>query len=288
MSAQVWSSGVAARRSSVVAALISIFAPGVGHLYAGRPRRGAALYAAMLAIQAAIVVASVLIPPTFGAVVTFGVVAIAATFGAYLFIIVDATRLARAGSTAAPRWYVYVAAVAAVYLGGEAALVAVPAAAAYRSWHTFSAAASSMEPTLRRGEIFLADTDYFSTNAPSRADVVVYRMPHDPDTIFVKRIVALAGDRIMFRAGHAYINGQPLYEPYARFGNPAAPPNNTTEFTVPAGQVYVAGDNRDNSLDSRSMAEHGPVPVANLVGRATDILLTSLPDRPGLWVGTPR
>ena len=54
-----------------------------------------------------------------------------------------------------------------------------------------------------------------------------------------------------------------------------------------ATSVFIAGDSRDNSVDSRDAA-HGPVPLDYLVGRATEILVTSLPDRAGLWVGAPR
>ena len=72
----------------------------------------------------------------------------------------------------------------------------MPAVSAYLPWHTFSVASAGMEPTLRLGEIFLADTLYFEANSPGRGDVVVYSLPREPDTIHVKRIVALPGDRV--------------------------------------------------------------------------------------------
>ena len=153
---------------------------------------------------------------------------------------------------------------------------------------TYDVASASMEPTLRRGETFIADTAYYNSNLPNRGDVVVYRLPKDPDTVAVKRIVALAGDRIAFRDGHAFIGGAPVLEPYAKSGSLDAPFSNLTELTVPANTVFVAGDNRDNSEDSRDLAGHGPVPVDQLLGRATEIVVSSFPDRAGRWIGTPR
>jgi signal peptidase I len=287
MSSQVLTTDVAAPRSAVVAALLSAIAPGVGQLYAGRPWRGVAFFFALLVIEAIILGSVLVIPPTFDAILAFGVAAVTVTLGAYLYVIFDAVWLTRNRGGAAYRWYVHVAAVAAVYLIMEVFALVVPLVRAAQTWRTFSVASASMEPTLRLGEIFIADTDYFDDSMPARGDVVVYRLPADAQTIYIKRVVALAGDRIAFRSGRVFINGIAAHEPYANFGDPGARFNTFAEFTVPASTVFVAGDSRDNSVDSRDPA-HGAVPLENLVGRATEILMTSLPDRAGLWVGAPR
>ena len=96
---------------------------------------------------------------------------------------------------------------------------------------------------------------------PARGDVVVYRLPSDPSTIYVKRIVGLAGDRVQFRDGRVIVNGKTITEPYIRAGDPKMTLNNTTEYVVPPGHFFAAGDNRANSADSR-MQSHGFVPVA--------------------------
>ena len=59
------------------------------------------------------------------------------------------------------------------------------------------------------------------------------------------------------------------------------------ETRVPAGAVYMLGDNRANSADSRDNAAHGPVPMDNLIGRVTDITISRHLARMGLWIGTP-
>jgi signal peptidase I len=288
MSSEVLTTRAPVRRSAVIAALLSAIAPGVGQFYAGRPWRGAAFFAAMLALEFALLAGALIIPPTFAGLLAFAAAAVTVTLGVYLYGIVDAVWLARNRGGAAYRWYVHVAAVAAAYLVFEVALLAVPAVRAYQPWRTFDVSSNSMEPTLRLGEIFIADTTWFDAAPPARGDVAVYRLPANPDTIYVKRIVALAGDRIAVRGGRVFINGVAAHEPYAKFGDPAARFNTFAEFTVPANTVFVAGDNRDNSVDSRDLAAHGPVPLENLVGRATDILMTSLPDRAGTFVGAPR
>ncbi len=288
MSSQAMSVRAAGRRLPVIAALLSAIAPGVGQVYAGRPWRGAALFVALLAIQAAILASAFVMPPSFAAILAFAVVGITVTLGFYIYIIFDAMRLARESGGAVYRWYVQVAAVAAVYLVCEAFLLAVPAVSAYLPWHTFNVASAGMEPTLRLGEIFLADTLYFEANSPGRGDVVVYSLPREPDAIHVKRIVALPGDRVAFRGGHAFIDGAPVHEPYAKSTNPELPFNNIAEYLVPANTVFVAGDARDDSLDSRDFEANGPVPLNNLIGRATEIVMSPIPDRAGVWIGSPR
>jgi signal peptidase I len=272
----------------VVAALLSAIAPGVGQLYAGRPWRGVALFVAMLIIVAAVIGVAFVIPASFAAFVAFAVGAVTVLLGVYLYAIVDAVRLARSGSRTAYRWYVHVAAIAGVYLVLEVLLLGLSGALPSPPWRNFGVSSPSMEPTLRSGEMVLVDVSYFGANPPNRGDVVIYRLPKDPETTGISRIVALGGDRVAFRNGRGFVNGVAAREPYAKPGDPNAPFNTLADFTVPANTVFVVGDNRDSSIDSRDILGHGPVPLENLAGRATEILVTSLPDRAGLWVGTPR
>jgi signal peptidase I len=116
--------------------------------------------------------------------------------------------------------------------------------------------------------------------------VIVHRLPRDPDTIFIKRIVALPGDRIVFREGRAFVNGAAVTEPYIDAGDKRFLYNNTQEFTVPAGHLFVAGDNRANSTDSR-VANHGFVPMGNVIGRASEVFSSTDAGREGVRVGSP-
>ncbi|RME32960.1 MAG: signal peptidase I, partial [Thermoflexia bacterium] len=95
---------------------------------------------------------------------------------------------------------------------------------------------------------------------PRRGDVVVLTVPGNPDRL-IKRVVALGGETIAIQNGQILIDGAPLVESWAvRLGGPDYPPT-----LVPEGHIFVLGDNRGHSNDSRSF---GPVPVKNIVGRA--------------------
>ncbi|MCY4528804.1 MAG: signal peptidase I, partial [Chloroflexi bacterium] len=96
---------------------------------------------------------------------------------------------------------------------------------------------------------------------PVRGEVVVFRSPRDPDRDFVKRVIGLPGETVEIVQGTVYVNGLELVEPYLdRKDNTTMAP-----VDVDQGTVFVLGDNRGSSNDSRSW---GPVPAENLIGRA--------------------
>jgi signal peptidase I len=107
-----------------------------------------------------------------------------------------------------------------------------------------------------------------------RGDVVVFKFPNEPERDFIKRVVALPGERIRIENKKVYIDGNPLDEPYAHFlSDPGTDENvyadprgdDMHEIVVPDGHYFVMGDNRDNSHDSRFW---GTLPGKLLKGRA--------------------
>jgi signal peptidase I len=125
----------------------------------------------------------------------------------------------------------------------------------------FKVYGSCMEPNLYTGERLLGNKLFYHLQPLRRGDIVVFRPPHKPDTPFIKRVVGLPGELIAIRNNRVYIDGNVLNEPYLRFTwhDDRAPER------VPPGTVFVMGDNRDNSSDSRSW---GDLPIRSVEAKA--------------------
>ncbi|MBT9368527.1 signal peptidase I [Rhizobium sp. CSW-27] len=159
----------------------------------------------------------------------------------------------------------------------------------------FSKYSLPLSPNLFSGRIL-------EFSEPKRGDVIVFRLPSDPDVDYIKRLIGLPGDRVQMIDGVLHINGQPV--PKVADGSftsdyrldpgsdvpvfretldngktydtldqsPVSRGDNTREFIVPEGHYFFMGDNRDNSLDSRF--DVGYVPAENIVGRASVIFFS--------------
>jgi signal peptidase I len=119
----------------------------------------------------------------------------------------------------------------------------------------------SMEPHIHSGEYVLINTFEYRLGPPHRGEVVAFRHEGDARQIFIKRVVGVAGDRVRIDRGRVYLNGVELNEPYV--GSPDQ--RSFAETTVPPDSVYVLGDNRADSEDSRVF---GAVADDRLIGRA--------------------
>ena len=202
----------------------------------------------------------------------------------------------------------------------------------------FTIPSASEEPNLYEGDyVIVTKFDYgwsrhsipFSpplfdgrllSRAPERGDIIVFKLPRDGRTDYIKRLVGMPGDRVQMRQGLLYLNGEPvqrrqvelvnetggsgMVRPVARveetlpggrrymtndFGT-GGDLDDTPEVIVPPGQYFFMGDNRDNSADSRLPPEIGVglVPEENLVGKARLVLLSWSPGaslfKPWTWV----
>jgi signal peptidase I len=120
----------------------------------------------------------------------------------------------------------------------------------------------SMEPNLHTDQRLVVEKVSYRFSGPQRFDIVVLKVPSQGDELLIKRVIGLPGETVEIRDGRVYINGEALNEPYI---NDETRPGRNERVTVPPLHVYVLGDNRNHSNDSRSF---GPVPIENIVGRA--------------------
>jgi signal peptidase I len=189
-------------------------------------------------------------------------------------------------------------------------------------YQPFNVPSGSMKPTLLIGDYFVASKYPYGFSrysfpgsppmfagrilaAPPRyGDVVVFRLPRDPSTDYVKRVVGLPGDRIQMINGLLHINGTPVKrERVADFVDTDASGrtthgkqwretlpsgatyvtldlvdegfyDNTPVYAVPPEHYFMMGDNRDNAVDSRVLSQVGYVPFENLIGRVDRIIFS--------------
>lgn len=137
----------------------------------------------------------------------------------------------------------------------------------------FQIPSASMHPTLLEGDRVLVNKLSYRLHDINRGDVVVFRRPanmpagpSDPEDL-IKRVIGLPGDTLQTKSGKVYVNGRELEEPYLAKGTETLDIDDPV--TVPEGRIWVMGDNRGDSQDSRVF---GPVAQDTVVGRAFVIM----------------
>ena len=133
----------------------------------------------------------------------------------------------------------------------------------------------SMERTLEPEQYVLVDKLTPRFDAYKRGDIVVFTPPadwvQDNGTPFIKRVIGVGGDTIEIRDGDVIVNGTKIAEPYIYKDEATGQPQKTradegqSDWVIPEGELFLMGDHRGNSADSRAF---GPVPMDNVIGRA--------------------
>jgi signal peptidase I len=128
----------------------------------------------------------------------------------------------------------------------------------------YSIPSESMVPTLEIGDRILANKFIYYFREPRKGDIVIFGgVAGEKDETLIKRVVGVAGDKIRVRGDTLYVNNEPQEEPYLDKEDPSKASYGPTR--VPSGHIFVMGDNRGNSADSRVF---GPLPLQNVEGEA--------------------
>ena len=167
----------------------------------------------------------------------------------------------------------------------EAITIAIILALFIRTFivQAFKIPSGSMLPTLLIGDHLLVNKFIYGIrvplsgevlipiSSPERGDVVVFRFPKDRSIDYIKRVIGTPGDTVEIRKKKVFINGKAVEDPHAHFSSPSIlagatnPRDNFGPVLVPEGRIFVMGDNRDNSYDSRFW---GFVDQKDILGKA--------------------
>jgi signal peptidase I len=151
----------------------------------------------------------------------------------------------------------------------EALIIAILLALVIRAFvvQAFKIPSGSMLPTLEIGDHILVNKFLYYFTSPQRGDVIVFKFPQDESRDFIKRVIGLPGETVEVRGKEVLVNGVALREPYAVYGD--MPGGMVGEHwgpqVVPPGRLFVMGDNRDHSMDSRVW---GFLEIVKVKGRA--------------------
>jgi signal peptidase I len=272
-------------RKPWLAALVSLFVPGLGHVYAGRLGRGLVLFGvrAVVLLRTFVLVHG----PVADATLVGFAAAIAAEAVVTLFAVADAWRIARQGRAVyavrefqRPAVYGLMLAVAVVSVVAPSLLLGT------RAWGASKLRGDNMRPNLLAHDRVFINYARLDAGTVERGDVVAH--VDEKGMTFLHRVVGLPGDRIALDDGIVVLNGtlrrtdgRPdgfVREWLGDRGHLVSPSGDFAEVTVPGGEYFVLGDNRGASRDSRSL---GTIPRAAIVGRAEYVLWDG-----GAWTRT--
>jgi len=281
-----------AMRRPWLAAVLSLLCTGLGHIYCGQFVKGLLLFVVSLSYA----------PITFWAswngstsiVLPIFFTSYAMVLVVYFYAVFDSVLVARRLSgDYQMRDYNHGLVYSLLIFLGLTFPMGVAAQIKSTAFEAFYCPASSMEPTVAKGDRFLVNKRAYRTGEPVYGDVVVFPSPGDRKVNFVKRVIGLPGDRVRVEQNKVFVNGRELtheavpeeetvcqdcptdctiqYERHGErrhlimFAARAPQVADYPETEVPQGQCFVLGDNRDRSRDSRAF---GFIPLTDVIGRA--------------------
>lgn len=250
------------KRNPIIAAGLSLLAPGAGQIYNGQLLKGIVFFLVPYLLY--VIWALVRLPGHFSGLVAFLIIGI----GYEVFVVVEAfdraRRLKEIPLRPFHRGWIYLLfiliSMGTAFIGSRFILENIWGVSFARMPTT------SMEPALQNDDFLVVDLGAYKNSKAERGDLVVFKYPLDPSKLFVKRVIALEGETVEIKNKEVIVNGKALEEPYKTHKDSAVEKirDNFGPITIPPGACFVLGDNRDLSADSRHW---GNVPLANIKGK---------------------
>jgi signal peptidase I len=258
-------------RKPWLAALLSVLVTGLGHIYSGKVRKGLFLYL----FQAIVLIVILSIVVFYTNIYSF-IFAFVTGIAFVVYCAADAFKTAGFGKDSYTlkkynRWYVYVL----CYI--LANIILQPVVTHLVKENTIKAykiPSGAMLPTIFIGDHILVNRFIYKSHSPKVGDIIVFEYPKDPKIDYIKRIVATGGDKLAILNKNLIVNGIEQNEIHTKhvdsriLNKETSPRDNFGPITVPNNSVFVMGDNRDNSYDSRFW---GFVRLDQIKGKAMSI-----------------
>lgn len=277
------------------AGLLSALMPGLGHIYAGAINRGIVFFGifVFLAVFSGAFI-SLYLPNNW--FIPASLVSMGLTLALYFYLLINAAHTASVNSDRPFRsWESVLFYPALVAVGWF--LVMLPTTQYVRShlMEAFTVPSRSMVPTILPGDLLIADKRVHCrqcSNDIKRGEIITFIFPNDRRLRYIKRVIGLPGDKVSLRHQRLFINGKPLQhfghgkaasEHNGRINYPVQwEPNDDDagEWLVPQGHLFMMGDNRSHSLDSRKF---GAIPLRDVVGKAKRIWFSYHEDSGFRW-----
>jgi signal peptidase I len=269
------------RRKPVVALLLSFITPGLGQTYNGRLKRGAIFYLVGFFL-AAVLLFSGLFFKFYGMIFCLAILLLL-----FLFILSDAfigaVKLKEIALKPYNKWHLYLI----IFLISTFVIQPfVSSSIKNNIARAYKIPSSAMEPTLLVGDHLIANMKIYKKEIPKRGDIVIFEYPKDPSKDFIKRVIGLEGEKVEIVQNKIYINDKLLNDPWGYYQESGVTKyfqglENFGPVAVPKESLFVLGDNRNNSQDSRFW---GYVNIKKLKGKALYIYWAKNKSRIGIEI----